>query len=153
MTKTFKLSLIGGLVLACSSYVAYDMGQHAAKSKGRRELASVSLLAVEPAVRLSELHASSGQPIPRGLLVEAEGAILLVAHLSVMFSDEIATLPSNAREVLCVIAKNRERHRSFHAQDNFYDEALMAHLKTVHESLVPGVAASRTACKLPDLVG
>ncbi|MDO9005288.1 MAG: hypothetical protein Q7V20_17720 [Aquabacterium sp.] len=135
--KKYKTIAINSVLIVFGLSVAFSLGYFVAKKEGRRSLAITSLFAVEPALRVSEIEAQEKGRLPRLLVVDAEGAILSIARQSMLYHSSIDQLPMQARNILCVLAKERFRHKEFFAADNFYDEQLMAHLKNVHERLAP----------------
>ena len=98
-------------LLIAGGYATFRIGQITAAREGMRTLAFVSLWVVEPAVRLSEIEAENPGQLPKILVASAENSIAMVAGNSVMFDPNLDNLAMDQKNTLCVIAKNRDRHR------------------------------------------
>jgi hypothetical protein len=147
------LALAALLLAGCS---AFHAGKASSSQAEIRNTALVALWTVEPAVRITEMEAEGPGKLPRSLVVSAEGSIYMVARQSMVFARDLRLVPAVQRNVLCVIAKNRERHRMFQTSPKLYDDALMEHLKWVHEQTSPSNVGSATSefatpCILPNV--
>lgn len=149
-----RLIIACAVLLVAVGYGAFRVGQVVAARDGMRNLAFVSLLAVEPALRVSEFEAEKPGQLPRSLAVSAEDSILIVARYSMVFDPNLDSIAPTQRNVLCVIAKYRERHRAFYAPSQVYDNDLMSHLEKIYKATAKDAADStvtggRVACSLP----
>ncbi len=143
----------GAALLAMVSYAAFRVGQVSATREHLRNLAFISLRVIEPAVRLSELEAENPGNLPRSLVVHAESSIAMLAGYSMIFDPNWKNMAIDSKNILCVIAKNRERHRAFQAPSRLYDDALMTHLEKFHKATAKeagdsATAKERVACSL-----
>jgi hypothetical protein len=119
------------LLLASLGYACFSLGWHLSYRKDEKNLAFVSLTTLEPAVMVSDLEAKNPGGLPRQLVVSAEVAILMVASQSIFFAENPSGIPVDQRKILCTIAKNRDRHRSFAEFAGMYNDHLMKHLEFV----------------------
>lgn len=155
MTSKKMLSACAAMMLlVASSYTAFWIGQVKARRENLRDLAVVSLMSIEPAVRLIEFETENSGQVPMSLVLSAEKSIAVLAQVSMVFDPNPESIPRDQRNILCVIAKNRDRHLAFHAPSSPYGDDLMAHLEKIYRETAKeaannsGIANGRVPCSL-----
>ncbi len=100
----------------------------------REGLATAALWTVQPAIQIIDFSERNEGAIPELILARAYGSVSMVANLSYLFAKDPLSLSEESQNVLCAIAKARERYRK---RDPYvYGPALMEHLAGIEKEIV-----------------
>jgi hypothetical protein len=131
-------------LLGLSLFGAFKFGEVKAVKRERNALAIAALWTVQPAIQIIDFSERNEGAIPEPILTRAHGSVFMVANLSYLFAKEPLKLNEDSQNVLCAIAKARERYQK---RDPYaYGPALMDHLAGIEKELVN--RNSKLACSV-----
>lgn len=125
--------ILAFLLFFSSLYGAFKLGEAKAKQRERDALAIATLWTVQPAIQIIEFSEKNEGTIPELILARAHGSVSMVANLSFLFAKDPLRLNEDSQNVLCAIARGRERYRK--ERPDVYGSALMEHLAGIEKEL------------------
>ena len=140
--RRYILVILGSVFFVFSLYGAFKVGEVKTKQREREALGFSALWTVQPAIQIIEFSEKNVGSIPEIILMRAHGSVSMVANLSFLFAKDPLRLNEDSQNVLCAIAKNRERYRK--VRPDIYDASLMEHLANIERKLTSNNA--RLSC-------
>ena len=132
--KRYISVILVSLIFVLSLYGAFKIGEVKAKQREREALAFATLQVVQPAIQIIDFSEKNPGVVPGIVVANAHGSDHLVANLSFLFAKNPQRLSEDSQNVLCAIAKDRERYRK--KNPDIYDSALIAHLAGIEKELI-----------------